>query len=265
MKYSVTVGVLLALPLAIDAAPAAFSSPGTIAINDSANPPTKATPYPSAIVLTGLTGQLVTKVTVTLDGFSHQFPDDVDILLVGPQGQKAVLMSNVGGSTPGYSVTNLTLTLDDDAANSLPLEAPLTSGTFQPTRRLPYLLFDFPPPAPPGSSNALASLSVFKNTNPNGTWSLFVVDDTNPDSGSIAGGWSITVSTMPVLLSITQAETNFVISWTNALAGFNLQTAPSLSSSAVWTNALPPPVVVSGQFMVTNSIVGGSRFYRLKK
>ena len=36
-----------------------------------------------------------------------------------------------------------------------------------------------------------ASLSVFNNTNPNGTWSLFVVDDAAQDSGTIAAGWTL--------------------------------------------------------------------------
>jgi len=45
-----------------------------------------ATPYPSNILVSGLTGT-ITKVTVTLSGFSHTAPDDVDVLLVGPAGK----------------------------------------------------------------------------------------------------------------------------------------------------------------------------------
>jgi hypothetical protein len=75
-----------------------------------------ASPYPSTITVAGLSGT-VTKVTVTLTNFSHTFPDDVDILLVGPTGANAIIMSDVGGAT---GVTNLTLTLDDAAATSLP-------------------------------------------------------------------------------------------------------------------------------------------------
>ena len=54
----------------------------------------------------------------------------IDVLLVGPQGQAVVLLSDVGGAN---DVTNLTLTLDDDAAGSLPDEAPLTDGSWRPT------------------------------------------------------------------------------------------------------------------------------------
>jgi hypothetical protein len=256
---------LLASTFAASSAPVTFSNPSPITINDSATPPTLATPYGSSIVVSGLNGSMVTKITVQLNGFGHQFPDDMDLLLVGPQGQKAFIMCNVGGSTPGYAVTNLTITLDDDAADPLPLEAALVSGTFKPTKRLASLLFDLPPPAPAGNSNSVATLSVFKGVDPNGTWSLFAVDDTNPDSGTISGGWSISIITTPVLLSIVHAGNNVVLSWTNAATGFTLETTPSLSSPAVWTNAIPDAIEVSGRFTVTNAISGTRRFYRLIK
>jgi hypothetical protein len=35
---------------------------------------------------------------VTIDGIWHQNPDDLDLLLVGPQGQKVILMSDACGS-----------------------------------------------------------------------------------------------------------------------------------------------------------------------
>ena len=41
-----------------------FSNTNAIVINDSASPPTKATPYPSPIQVTGLAGTVVSKVTV---------------------------------------------------------------------------------------------------------------------------------------------------------------------------------------------------------
>ena len=75
-----------------------------------------ATPYPSNIVVSGLSGT-ITKVTATLTNFSHTWPDDVDILLVGPAGQKLVLMSDAGG-TNANAVTNLTFTFDDAAASA---------------------------------------------------------------------------------------------------------------------------------------------------
>ncbi len=87
------------------------------------------TPYPSAISVSGMTGQVI-KATVTLNGFTHSFPHDVDVLLVSPSGTNVLVMSHTGG---GYAVTNLMLTFDDAASGFLPNYNPLTSGTYKPS------------------------------------------------------------------------------------------------------------------------------------
>ena len=71
-----------------------------------------APPYPSGIAVSGITNQ-VTKVTVTLKQMTHTFPNDVDVLLVGPTGVKFVLMSDVIGDS---DFTGQTYTFDDSAA-----------------------------------------------------------------------------------------------------------------------------------------------------
>jgi Ca2+-binding RTX toxin-like protein len=71
----------------------------------------------------------------------------------------------------------------------LPDGSQITSGTYRPTD---YQVGDtFPTPAPAGPYGT--ALSAFNGTNPNGAWQLFVQDDTGWDSGSIAGGWSLTI------------------------------------------------------------------------
>ena len=258
-------GLVLAVPDSPGAA-STFSNTNFMSINDSGNPPTLSTPYPSTNIVTGLAGQLVTKATVTLNGFSHLFPSDVDILLVGPQGQKAILMANVGGQDK-FSVTNLTLTLDDDATNSLPIYTNLVSGTFKPTNGYlatgnSSLPFNFPAPAPPGTSNAVSALSVFKNTDPSGTWNLFVVDDVGGDSGSISGGWSLNLI-VAVPLQAVRYQTNIVISWPGSATNSTLQFSPNLLSSIAWSNVTTTPILTSGRYTVTNPISTGSTFYRL--
>lgn len=183
---------LVSLPLA--AGTFSFSIPDNIQINDTGNPPTTASLYPSTINVSGLDGQSVSQVTLTLNGLSHSFPSDLDIGLAGPGGQMAMLMSEVGGNIK-YPVSNLTITLDNNAANSLPVDAPLTSGTFKPTRQFPTLPFDFPSPAPSGIANAPADLSVFNGSDPDGAWSLYIVDESSPDSGSISSGWTLDITT----------------------------------------------------------------------
>jgi hypothetical protein len=156
-----------------------------------------ASPYPSEIAVSGLPGS-VTKVTVTLNNLNFGSPPDADVLLVGPNGQSVILMSDARGDGTGH-IINMTLTFDDAALSPLPSDQSLRSDTYKPTN------FDsaadlFPAPAPFGPYGA--TLSVFNGTNPNGTWSLYVVDD-NPDNPfddfgpdvEIAGGWSVTVTT----------------------------------------------------------------------
>jgi large repetitive protein len=173
-----------------------FSNTNAISIIDSGNPPTVADLYPSTISVTGLDGQNISHLTITLSGFSHSFPSDLDIVLAGPGGQLSMLMSEVGGNTR-LPVSNLTLTLDDSAADSLPIDSTLISGTFRPTRQFPTLSFELPSPAPAGSSSAPAALSIFDGTDPDGNWTLFAVDESSPDSGTISLGWSMDIATVP--------------------------------------------------------------------
>jgi subtilisin-like proprotein convertase family protein len=249
------------------ATPVSFSNTNFITIADGDNPPTIAAPYPSSITVTGQDGLVLSKLTVTLQDVTHQFPSDISVLLVGPGGQAAILMSEVGGQNQ-LSITNVTLTLDDDAANALPIFTRLSSGTFRPANgylalgypRLPY---SFPAPAPPGNSNAPSSLSVFKNTAANGTWNLFVVDDASGSAGSISQGWTLNL-TAGVFLSINHVGTNVVLSWTNAVSNCTLQARSSLGTG--WTNLTSSPGMVSGHYTVTNPLAPASTaLYRLIK
>jgi hypothetical protein len=257
------------LQISSNAADFVFSNTNFITINDSANPLTKAEPYPAGNVVTGLVGRVASKVTVTLQGFSHTFPSDVSVLLVGPQGQMTILMSEVGGQTSiGHGVSNLTLTLDDDATNSLPVYAVLTSGTFKPTNGYlalgyPSLPYDFPSPAPSGNSNSVSTLAVFKNFDPNGTWNLFVLcDAAGTDTGGLSRGWSLNLS-VRVPLQIIQSYTNMVVSWPASVTNGQLQASPTLTGANTWTNILTKPVSVAGRLTVTCPLSAESTFYRL--
>src|SRR5439155_23219859 len=124
-----------------------------------------ASPYPSTMPVSGLSS-VVGKVTVTLNGLTHGFPDYIDIILVSPSGQKVVLMSDTGG---GHSITNVNLTFDDSAASGLPDTALIVSGTYKPTD---FESGDnFAPPAPAGAVSTF--LSAFNGSTPNGNWSLY--------------------------------------------------------------------------------------------
>ena len=146
-----------------------------------------ASPYPSAIQISGLNG-VVTDIAVGLESFSHTLPDDVDILLVSPNGRSIILMSDTGGNT---AANNVNLTFTDAAAQNLSDNSALATGIYKPTE------FEspdtFPSPAPQIISGT--SLSAFYGSNPNGTWSLYAVDDQGNNAGSIAGGWNLSLKT----------------------------------------------------------------------
>ena len=66
------------------------------------------------------------------------------------------------------------------------------------------------------------------------------------------------------LLSETKQGTNMVFKWSTNALGFTLQWSTNLGT-AIWSNATPAPVIVGGQYTVTNSMTNKARFYRLKK
>jgi subtilisin-like proprotein convertase family protein len=141
--------------------------------------------YPSPVTFSGLVGTVV-DVDVELHGVQHQFFDDLDVMLVGPGGQRALIMSDAGG----VAGTDVDLFIDDDAPAPLPDTGPIASGNYRPTNYGAGDTFPAPAPAPTGSA-----LSVFDGTNPNGVWQLYVVDDFTGDSGSLPNGWTISVRT----------------------------------------------------------------------
>ena len=81
----------------------------------------------------------------------------------------------------------------NSAAGRLPAAGQLASGAWQPTAyTAPIPTPRFPANAPAGPySTALSSLN---GVNPNGTWSLYVFDDSGGDNGAISNGWSLALT-----------------------------------------------------------------------
>ena len=84
---------LLALAALLPAsAEAIILTGGPVSIVDSTTPPTPAAPYPSQVNVP-VGAAMVRDVNLRLDNLSHDFPSDVDVLLVGPDGTSVVLFS----------------------------------------------------------------------------------------------------------------------------------------------------------------------------
>ncbi len=144
--------------------------------------------YPLTISVSSLTGT-ITGVGVRLNGLTHTYLDDLDILLVSPNGDKCMIMSDAGGFGPGVSGARFGFT--HNAPGPMPDNTiPPSPGTFLPT--------DFevgetmPAPAPVGPYGT--ALSVFNGQNPNGTWSLYINDDLSGDSGLLSN-WELLIYT----------------------------------------------------------------------
>ncbi len=210
-----------------------------------------ATPYPSEVLVSGLTG-LVSKVTVTLNGFTHTFPRDVNVLLASPSAQELIVMGHAGGP---YSATNLTLTFDNAAAKSLPA-GQLVSGTYLPTDYAPVDLF----PALPAASGANV-LALFNGMNPNGYWSLYVYDDTPGNSGVILGGWSLGVTAVHTVNPAALLAAGMIHAPDPVFGGNYLtyqisvtNLGPDTAESVVITDTLPATVTFSAATLSQGSV-----------
>jgi subtilisin-like proprotein convertase family protein len=149
--------------------------------------------YPAAILVEGLRRGRVLDVNVRFPGFSHDLPDDVDILLVGPDGKSVVLMSDAGGDVVGTQ--QFDVTFDDEATSSMPDGGQLFDQSYIPVNFVgndPEGRDLFPAPAP--LLTDAAALSVFDGSDPNGAWRLYIVDDAADNGGVLLGGWSLEIT-----------------------------------------------------------------------
>ena len=240
-------GVLNALfaiqdgPIFLGTATFTFKLPATNAFVSSTGNVLKSgpsQPYPSLINISGLSGE-VSKLTVTLSNLTHSFPSDLEMLLVGPEGQDAVLMATAGGA---YAITNVNVTFDDAAASTLPHNSQITNNT---TAKLSNFTLAAPFPNPAPAAPYGSQLEVFDGTNPNGIWSLYVLDDSASDSGNL-GGWSVNIVTVNPVNSAADVGVTLSNPSGPLLVGQNLtytlnvsNGGPAIATDVTLTETLP--------------------------
>jgi subtilisin-like proprotein convertase family protein len=167
------------------------TGPGDIAIpaTGTSGP---ASPYPATRTISTSPDRVISDLDVSIDGIWHQRPEDLDLLLVGPQGEKVVLMSDACGP---LEVNAYGWEWDDEAAAPMPqgngadvcgtrLHRPANYGTGD----------VWPAPAPAGPYST--SLSSFDGTDPNGEWSLFVNDDAAGSTGFFTNRFQLQITTV---------------------------------------------------------------------
>jgi subtilisin-like proprotein convertase family protein len=131
-------------------------------------------PYPAQLTVAGQS-RPIGRLEVRLNHFTHSFPSDLSILLVGPGGQRVMLMQSAG--VPAIEGGFVTFS---DAGGPI-TDTQLSGTTVVPTGGT----YAIPSPAPPLPYEA--SLSVFAGTDPNGVWSLYVWDGADQDVGRLYG------------------------------------------------------------------------------
>ena len=150
-------------------------------------------------------GGLIQSLTVTVN-VTNGFNGDLYAYLDGPNGGNAVLLNRVGVSNNatqfGYSDAGLNVTFSDTAANSIQYYQTVgysinsggqLTGSWQPEG------VTIPPNSDPSDffgAPQSALLDSFDNTNPNGTWTLFLADLASGSPSSVVS-WGVDIITVP--------------------------------------------------------------------
>lgn len=202
-----------------------FCNNGGILLPDSGT----ADVYPANVVVSGLVGT-ISKVTTQINGLTAPRPSNIDALLVGPTSAAFEIMSDAGDAVS--PVTNINLSLDDAAASALPNGSALTGGTFRPSDYDNLNTDTFPAPAPasfnrPSTGGAATFASVYNGSNPNGTWSFYILDDGAGGGASSIGGVCVTFALNKFNTTTTLTTSQNPINQGNSVTFTATVTAPS--------------------------------------
>ena len=130
------------------------------------------------------TGSTLLDLDVALN-ISHPFTQDLRVELISPAGTVQELFLNMGGLTVNQANFERTV-LDDEAAMSILDGAAPFSGSFQPEN----------------------PLTVFDGEDPNGVWTLVVLDETSTNAGEL-DNWSLTPTTAVEPATLTDADGSY--------------------------------------------------------
>ena len=187
-SYTFRVGV------PVGGAPTTFTSAVPVRIPGGTATVGTADVYPTTLNVSGVTGNKT--ITLEFTNLNTTYPGDMDWLLVGPGGQKFIVMSDVISAFT--TQTNAVVKLKDSATDNLPAAGAVNmTGDWKPTDITSGDVFAGPAPAGPYMSPAPVGGETFatvfgsNGANMNGTWNLYGVDDVSGDFATI-GGWKLT-------------------------------------------------------------------------
>jgi uncharacterized repeat protein (TIGR03803 family) len=88
---------------------------------------------------------------------------------------------------------------------------------------------------------------------------------TTTGGGAFGQGALFSLSLPPPGLSLNISDENVTVTWPTNDAEFALQSTTNPIPPIGWDTNLPAPVIVDGQYTVTNPISGTQKFYRLSQ
>jgi subtilisin-like proprotein convertase family protein len=200
---STFVALLLALSALVALAPSATANvveatnptPITIAKDTSCCIAQPSSTYPSSISVTDANG-LLTEVEVTLRGLKDSNAEGLQVLLVGPGGNRIVLMASYDAGR------HVTLNSDWSFVTlSQRVQCPEPEGMWRGAGATePFncgLSEPFPEPAPAGPY--VERLEDVGNGGVTGEWKLYVANDASDGQGTVATGWSLKLHVTPIV------------------------------------------------------------------
>ena len=158
-------------------------------------------PYGTVKLVTSAITSL-SSVQVKLYGLSHTSLEDVVMLLRAPDGTCVALMQfgNIGVNMLNTRVSNISITIADGGTawttpTTVPTDIPVDGGTYKPYAFAIHTLgSSFPAPFPTQTVDPETTLSALAGKDPNGAWSLWIVDAKYLDSGVLAHGWDLVIT-----------------------------------------------------------------------
>ena len=198
----------------------------------------------------------VPTVTATISGVAAGNSFDYTITLQNT-GTNALNSFWYGWTTSGNNLPSA----PSSAANSLGWSNDLSGNSIKWTNSSGTALA-------PGASTAFTFVSSSSpsaiTASPSGESVAYVgaIDFSQGMAGDSTAVFSPTLVSSPIL-TLAVTSNSIILAWPTNNAGFTLESATNLLPLTIWTAVSNAPVVVNGQYTVTNRISGAQQFFRL--
>jgi YD repeat-containing protein len=176
---------------------------------------------------------------------------------------------------PG-NVLNPSVTIANDACSGTGYSAGSFHVGFYGTANVAFTNVTFLGAAPVGGCAANSTVTISPNialspATPVGTYYFaYIIDPSNEvaECSSSPNGyyyyWTLTITAGPPPIAANSSGTNIVLTWPTNTTGVLLEYTTNLASKT-WVTNTAGFYVTNGQYVITNGMAKGSRFYRLLK